>query len=169
MLKTYINICSRSIRFQALHTGVPCWRSCNDNDRMRSSRPPSQSSSIHSSHNHPDHILCVHAIKSPNLFIQNRQTIMLALGITSTCLFCSYCISGEVRTAVHMELLWHLANLNNIFNWHTIFSHYHISSDMCLLSDTILHGYCPHPLCTTSPPAIITNHMVSWVFTSIPE
>ena len=66
MLKTYTNICSRSIRFQSLQAGVPCWRSCNDNEGMRNSRPPSQSSSIHSSHIHPDHILCVHAIKSPN-------------------------------------------------------------------------------------------------------
>ena len=62
MSKTYTNICSRSIRFQALQAGLPCWRSCNNNKGMRSSRPSSLNSSIHSSHIHPDHILCVHPI-----------------------------------------------------------------------------------------------------------
>ena len=122
MSKTYTNICSRSIRFQALHAGVPCWRSCNDNEGMRSSRPSSLNSSIHGSHIHSDHIVCScnqhHQI--PNLFIQYRQAIMLALGITC---FVATVFSGEVRTPVHMELLWHLANVNNIFNCsHTMIS-----------------------------------------------
>ena len=157
MSKTYTNICSRSIRFQALHARVPCWRSCNDNKGMRSSRPSSLNSSIHGSHIHPDHIVCScnqhHQI--PNLFIQYRQAIMLALGITC---FVATVFSGEVRTPVHMELLWHTANVNNIFNWHTIFSHYDISSDTRACWVT-LHG-TDH---THKPYGITSIHIHSWV------